>query len=286
MKSDAVRLANWQMPKHSASLTRLMLGGVLLLGTAAPGLAQSNRLIPPMPVAGAAKPAVVTAQAPAPAPAATPPKEWSGESGSSGHPDMQASAIRAAAARFETCVAGMWPLAAKRNISRASFDKFTSGLTPDLRIMDLIDAQPEFTKAFWDYLDILVNDARIANGRDILAKNKAVFDKVEKQYGVDRYIITAIWGVEFELRHARRRSVGAALDRDAVLHWPPSGLFPRRIPLRAGDPASRRPEAGATGRLLGRRVRSDAVHADVVQALRRRFRRRRPPRRGRAAPPI
>jgi lytic murein transglycosylase len=109
---------------------------------------------------------------------------------------MQASAIRAAAARFESCVEGLWPQAAKRNISRASFDKFTSGLTPDLRIMDLVDQQPEFTKAFWDYLDILVSEARIAGGRDILAKNKAVFDKVEKQYGVDRYIITAIWGVE------------------------------------------------------------------------------------------
>ena len=97
---------------------------------------------------------------------------------------------------FESCVADLWPLAAKRNISRASFDKYTQGLTPDLRIMDLVDAQPEFTKAFWDYLDILVSDARIAGGREILAKHKAMFDKVEKQYGVDRNIITAIWGVE------------------------------------------------------------------------------------------
>src|SRR5712671_2182492 len=208
MKSDAVsmclanmclanmRLANWQMPKHSVSLTRFMLGGVLLLGAAAPGLAQPDRLVRPLPRGGAATPAVVTAQASAPAATPAPPKEWTGESGSSGHPDMQASAIRAAAARFESCVEGLWPLAAKRNISRASFEKFTSGLTPDLRIMDLVDAQPEFTKAFWDYLDILVSEARIAGGRDILAKNKAVFDKVEKQYGVDRYIITAIWGVE------------------------------------------------------------------------------------------
>ena len=62
--------------------------------------------------------------------------------------------------------------------------------------MDLLDAQPEFTKAFWDYLDILVSDARIAGGREILAKHKAIFDKVEKAYGVDRHIITAIWGVE------------------------------------------------------------------------------------------
>ena len=47
MKSDAVsmRLANAHMPKHSVSFARLMLGGVLLLGAAAPGLAQPDRLI-------------------------------------------------------------------------------------------------------------------------------------------------------------------------------------------------------------------------------------------------
>ena len=140
---------------------------------------------------------------------------------------MKASAIRAAAARFESCVEGLWPLAAKRNISRASFEKYAHGLTPDLRIMDLMDAQPEFTKAFWDYLDILVNDARIANGREILAKHKAIFDKVEKHYGVDRYTITAIWGVEFELRHTRRRPAGAAFDRDACLYRPSPGVFSR-----------------------------------------------------------
>ena len=109
---------------------------------------------------------------------------------------MKASAIRAAAANFENCLEHLWPLAAKRNISRASFDRHVKGLTPDLRIMDLMDAQPEFTKAFWDYLDILVNDKRIATGQEMLAKHKAAFDKVEREYGVDRYIITAIWGVE------------------------------------------------------------------------------------------
>jgi lytic murein transglycosylase len=196
------RSANMVMSKHSTFFARMALGGMMLFGAAGTGLAQPDRLFPPKPVGRAASPVAVTAQAPAPsaapavAPAPTPPKEWTGESGSSGHPEMQASAIRAAAARFESCVADLWPLAAKRNISRASFDKYTQGLTPDLRIMDLVDAQPEFTKAFWDYLDILVSDARIAGGREILAKNKAVFDKVEKQYGVDRNIITAIWGVE------------------------------------------------------------------------------------------
>src|SRR4051812_28341892 len=125
----------------------LIVACALALGTAAASFAQ-----------GLAPPAAV--------PAPTPPKEWTGESGSSGHPQMEAAAIRRAAANFESCLEGLWPLAAKRNISRASFDKYVGGLTPDLRIMDLVDAQPEFTRAFWDYLDILVNDNRIATGRD------------------------------------------------------------------------------------------------------------------------
>ena len=130
------------------------------------------------------------------APAATPALEWSGESGSSNHPQMTAQAIRAAAANFRSCLAALWPQAERRGVTRAVFDATVAGLTPDLRIMDLLDAQPEFTKSFWDYLDILVNDDRIANGRAILAQHKAIFDAVEKQYGVDRYIIAAIWGVE------------------------------------------------------------------------------------------
>jgi membrane-bound lytic murein transglycosylase B len=59
-----------------------------------------------------------------------------------------------------------------------------------------VDAQPEFTKAFWDYLDLLVNDARIKRGGEILAQYRTVFDAVEKAYGVDRHIVVAIWGIE------------------------------------------------------------------------------------------
>ena len=126
----------------------------------------------------------------------TPQKEWSGEDGASGHPLMTAAAIRQYAANFPNCIAGFWPDAARRGISSDSFQRFTAGLTPDLRIMDFVDAQPEFTKAVWDYLDILVTDARLQRGREVLAANRATFDAVEKAYGVDRYIIAAIWGIE------------------------------------------------------------------------------------------
>ncbi|MDP3693296.1 lytic murein transglycosylase [Bradyrhizobium sp.] len=132
-----------------------------------------------------------------PAPAASSaPLPWTGQDGASGHPAMTASAIREAAANFDNCVASMWPEAARRRISQASFQRFTAGLAPDLRIMDLMDSQPEFTKSVWDYLDILVNDVRLAKGREVLAKYKPQFDAVEKAYGVDRYIIASIWGIE------------------------------------------------------------------------------------------
>jgi lytic murein transglycosylase len=134
---------------------------------------------------------------PAPSPSASSaPQPWSGEDGASGHPLMTANSIREAAANFDGCIASMWPDAARRNISQENFQRFTAGLAPDLRIMDLMDSQPEFTKSIWDYLDILVNDNRLAKGREILAKYKVQFDATEKAYGVDRYVIAAIWGIE------------------------------------------------------------------------------------------
>jgi membrane-bound lytic murein transglycosylase B len=121
---------------------------------------------------------------------------WSGEAGGSGHPLMTPQAILAAASNFQNCIAQLWPQAAQRGVSWQTFRSYTADLEPDLHIMDLLDAQSEFTKALWDYLDLLVSDARIATGREILAKYQPVFASVEKAYGVDRHVIAAIWGIE------------------------------------------------------------------------------------------
>src|SRR5712671_5725151 len=145
------------------------------------------------PFLAPASPAVTTS---VPDPKGSGPPDWSGQSGSSGHPLMTAEAILAAAANFNICLEGLWPDAARRGVSRETFEVYTRNLTPDLRIMDLMDAQPEFTKAVWDYLDVLVNESRIKRGLEILAQYRPVFDAMEKAYGVDRNIVTAIWGVE------------------------------------------------------------------------------------------
>src|SRR3989475_10380598 len=88
------------------------------------------------------------------------------------------------------------PAPPRRNISQQSFERSTGGRRRDWRIRTLRNSQPKSTKAIGDYLDILVNDSRLAKGHEILATYKPQFDAVEKAYGVDRYAIAAIWGIE------------------------------------------------------------------------------------------
>jgi lytic murein transglycosylase len=125
-----------------------------------------------------------------------PTPEWSGQSGASGHPLMTAEAIRSAAVDFPRCLDRLWPEAARRGVTRESYLNHTAWLTPDLRIMDLLDSQPEFVRPIWAYLDGLTSDERVRMGQDVLARHGEVFDKVERAYGVDRHVIAAIWGVE------------------------------------------------------------------------------------------
>ena len=180
---------------RSISILRLTAAAVFAAGLVAglvPGIASAafaqqpdnwlTRLFQPPPAS--------------PVPGTNAATQWSGQSGASGNPLMTADAIRAAAADFGNCIAGLWPDAARHGITRPNFERFTAGLTPDLSIMDKLDAQPEFTKAPWDYLDLLVSADRIARGRELLAQYAPTFAAVERAYGVDRYIIAAIWGVE------------------------------------------------------------------------------------------
>jgi lytic murein transglycosylase len=112
------------------------------------------------------------------------------------HPLMTSQAIMQATGDFPNCLASMWPQAARRGVARATFERLTRTLEPELQIMELLDRQPEFSKPIWEYLDQLVNEKRIAGGREVVATHAAVFDAVERSYGVDRYVIAAIWGIE------------------------------------------------------------------------------------------
>lgn len=56
--------------------------------------------------------------------------------------------------------------------------------------------QPEFVKPVGVYVDARTKPATVAKGRALSATHKALFDKVEKAYGVPRHYILAIWRLE------------------------------------------------------------------------------------------
>ena len=58
------------------------------------------------------------------------------------------------------------------------------------------EQQPEFTRAIWTYVDGVVSTSRLDGGRAKLAKHADLFGDIEARYGVDRTVLTSIWGLE------------------------------------------------------------------------------------------
>ncbi|MBS0341840.1 MAG: lytic murein transglycosylase [Proteobacteria bacterium] len=64
------------------------------------------------------------------------------------------------------------------------------------RLVELDRAQPEFTRAPWQYLDNAVSAQRVAQGQDKLQQLRAPLDAAAARYGVPAEIVVAIWGME------------------------------------------------------------------------------------------
>ena len=97
---------------------------------------------------------------------------------------------------FGDCLAGLRGQAAVVGVSADSFDTHTRDLAPDMSVLALLDAQPEFTTPIWDYLAALVDEQRISDGQAMLKANATVLAQVSQQYGVDPATVVAVWGVE------------------------------------------------------------------------------------------
>ena len=102
----------------------------------------------------------------------------------------------AAAASLDSCVAGIRNSAIKAGVSRAIAQKALSGVKFDEKAVRFSRSQPEYHTPIWDYMAFLIDKDRIDTGRAMLKKHNRILRAVEKAYGVDRYVITALWGIE------------------------------------------------------------------------------------------
>ena len=99
-------------------------------------------------------------------------------------------------AQFQTWLAGFRNRALTLGITPATLDAALPGLSYDAEVVRRDRNQAEFTKTIWDYLDTAVSEARIANGRKAVARHADLLTRVEAQWGVDRHVVAAIWGLE------------------------------------------------------------------------------------------
>ncbi|MCD9085146.1 lytic murein transglycosylase [Stenotrophomonas sp. SY1] len=107
-----------------------------------------------------------------------------------------ATSAAAATSDFGSCGSALRSSATAQGIPAERFDQLFADVTPDLSVLPLLNAQPEFTTPIWDYLAALVDSQRVNDGRSRLAQHRALLEQISAQYGVDPATVVAVWGVE------------------------------------------------------------------------------------------
>lgn len=98
--------------------------------------------------------------------------------------------------RFARWVADFSASARAAGITDATLQSAFEGVRFIPRVTELDSAQPEFTRAVWDYLDSAVSPQRVARGQDKLLQSRPAIDAAAARYGVPTEILVAIWGME------------------------------------------------------------------------------------------
>ena len=128
-------------------------------------------------------------------------------------------------AGFRQWVASFRATAVAGGVSGAVYDQaFRDIKEPDPVVLEKARTQPEFTAPAWDYFDNRVHDQSVAVGQQMAKKWKPWLDRIEARFGVDRYILLAIWSME--------SNYGEILKRDDIMR----NVIRSLATLAYGDP--------------------------------------------------
>ena len=100
-----------------------------------------------------------------------------------------------ARADWASCLAGLQKAAAAAGVDQATIQSATGNLEPN-DAASFIGQQPEFTTPIWDYMAALVDEERVAEGRQKLGEYANALAAARERLGVDPATLVAIWGVE------------------------------------------------------------------------------------------
>lgn len=114
---------------------------------------------------------------------------------------------------FATWLEGVRAEARQNGISESTMDAAFAGVAPIPRVIELDRSQPESTLTFAQYMDRVIPESRVREGREKLAANRAELKVAEKRFGVQSRFIVALWGIETNFgKHTGGFSVIAALS--------------------------------------------------------------------------
>jgi membrane-bound lytic murein transglycosylase B len=83
----------------------------------------------------------------------------------------------------------------KHGFSQEELDGIFAGISIKQRVLVLMDSQWE-ARPYYDYWPRFITPAVVAEGKKMLVKYKDILDRVEKEIGVEREVVVAIWGIE------------------------------------------------------------------------------------------
>jgi membrane-bound lytic murein transglycosylase B len=106
------------------------------------------------------------------------------------------AAARPSNAAFTRWVASFRRRAIKRGISATTYDRVMGSLTPDMSVFASLRAQPEFTQKLWQYINRRCSEWRVTTGQERAKQYAGLLARIEKDYGVDRYLMLGLWGME------------------------------------------------------------------------------------------
>ncbi len=97
---------------------------------------------------------------------------------------------------FEEWVEEFRREAVENGVSAQTLDRAFQSLRLCPEVIQRDRKQPEFRRDFQSYLDNAINQQRIKKGRQLLEKNKDLFEDVEKKYKVPARYLISFWGME------------------------------------------------------------------------------------------
>jgi membrane-bound lytic murein transglycosylase B len=109
--------------------------------------------------------------------------------------DPKFAIAQSARSTFKQWVADFRLRALARGVSEKTYDRVMA-VTPDTSVYALDRAQPEFREELWQYINRRVSDWRVIAGKEHAKEVAPLLDRIEKDYGVDRYVMMGLWGNE------------------------------------------------------------------------------------------